>query len=112
MPTRKPASVLPDPVGAAMSVSRPAAMCAQPCAWAGVGPSPKRRANQVATAGWNPLSGRWEPRPAAGSGANSGSVSTVAMTATSVQTAYDNQGPEMDQAGGPTPALTYSDMDI
>src|SRR5437879_2934824 len=57
MPTRKPARVLPEPVGAAMSVSRPAAMWAQPSSWAGVGPSGNRRANQVATAGWKPSAG-------------------------------------------------------
>ena len=57
MQTRNPASVLPDPVGAAISVSRPAAMWAHPASWGGVGPSGKRRANHSATAGWNPVAG-------------------------------------------------------
>ena len=54
MQTRKPASVLPDPVGAAISVSEPAAMWGHPSAWGGVGPSGKRRRNHSATAGWKP----------------------------------------------------------
>src|SRR5438105_14520876 len=53
MHTRKLARVLPEPVGAAMSVWRPAAMCIQPCRWAAVGPSGKRRQNHSRTAGWN-----------------------------------------------------------
>ena len=51
MQTRNPASVLPDPVGAAMSVSFPAAIWGQPSDWAGVGPSGKRCSNQALTAG-------------------------------------------------------------
>jgi hypothetical protein len=51
MQTRNPANVFPDPVGAAMSVSRPAAMWAHPCSWGAVGPSGKRRVNHSATAG-------------------------------------------------------------
>src|SRR5215472_1665659 len=51
MQTRKAASVLPDPVGAAISVCRPAAISAQPPACGGVGPSGNRLANQVRTAG-------------------------------------------------------------
>src|SRR5262249_43118203 len=51
--TRKPASVLPDPVGAATSVSVAAATEGQPRRWASVGPSGKRRRNHSATAGWN-----------------------------------------------------------
>ena len=70
MPTRNPASVLPDPVGAAISVSCPAAMRSQPSGWAGVGPSGNRRSNQAATAGWNPAVGT------AGSTGNSESGST------------------------------------
>ncbi len=61
MATRNPARVLPDPVGAAMRVSVPWAMSGQPCSWGREGPSGKRRANQVATAGWNPSS---PPEPA------------------------------------------------
>ncbi len=52
MPTRNPASVFPDPVGAAIRVSTPAAMWAQPSAWGRVGPSGNRRRNHSATAGW------------------------------------------------------------
>jgi hypothetical protein len=66
MPTRNPASVLPDPVGAAISVSCPAAMRCQPACWAGVGPSGNRRSNQAATAGWNPSAGRVGPSGRAG----------------------------------------------
>ena len=54
MATRNPASVLPDPVGAAISVSRPAAMSGQPWAWGSVGPSGNRRRNHSATTGWKP----------------------------------------------------------
>ncbi len=54
MHTRKPASVLPEPVGAAMSVSVPDAMCGQPSRCGGVGPSGKRRRNHSPTAGWKP----------------------------------------------------------
>src|ERR671931_489669 len=53
MQTRNAARVLPDPVGAAIRVSRPAAISAHPWDWAGVGPSGKRRWNQVRTAGWS-----------------------------------------------------------
>jgi hypothetical protein len=52
MQTRKAASVLPVPVGAAISVSRPRAMVGQPCSWGSVGPRGKRRSNQARTAGW------------------------------------------------------------
>ena len=37
MPQRNAASVLPEPVGARISVCSPAAMAGQPCAWAAVG---------------------------------------------------------------------------
>src|SRR2546423_11509809 len=57
MQTRNAASVLPEPVGAAISVSRPAAISAQPPAWGGVGPSGNRLPNQVRTAGGNSSSG-------------------------------------------------------
>ena len=53
MHTRNAASVLPEPVGAAISVCRPAAISAQPSACGSVGPAGNRRANQVRTAGWN-----------------------------------------------------------
>src|SRR5690348_3314429 len=53
MQTRNAASVLPEPVGAAISVSRPSAIAPQPPAWGGVGPSGNRLPNQVRTAGWN-----------------------------------------------------------
>src|SRR5205809_5687354 len=52
MQTRKAARVLPEPVGAAISVSRPAAISAQPPSCGSVGPSGNRRSNQVRTAGW------------------------------------------------------------
>src|SRR6516162_2757858 len=52
MAARKPASVLPEPVGAQTSVCRPATIAGQPSRWASVGPSGNRRANQVRTAGW------------------------------------------------------------
>src|SRR5262249_13367225 len=56
MQTRKAASVLPVPVGAAISVSRPCAIAGQPCACASVGPPGKRRSNQARTAGWKEAS--------------------------------------------------------
>ena len=49
---RNAASVLPDPVGAAISVWRPSRIDAQPRCWAAVG-SPSASANQRAVAGWN-----------------------------------------------------------
>ena len=49
---RKAASVLPDPVGAAMRVWRPALIAGQASACPGVGEA-KLSANQFATAGWN-----------------------------------------------------------
>ena len=54
MQTRKPASVFPEPVGAATSVSAPAAMCGHASRCGGVGPSGNRRRNHVPTAGWKP----------------------------------------------------------
>src|ERR1022692_4604711 len=50
-----PASVLPEPVGAAISVLLPAAISGHPPVCAGVGPSGNRRSNQARTAGWNAL---------------------------------------------------------
>ena len=55
MHTRKPARVFPDPVGAAMSVSAPLAMCGQPSACGVVGPSGNRRRNHSSTAGWKSM---------------------------------------------------------
>ena len=55
---RKPASVLPEPVGAATRVCSPAAMGGQAASWAGVGPSGKRSRNQAATAGCSSTDGR------------------------------------------------------
>src|SRR5579863_9570271 len=52
---RKAARVLPDPVGAAMRVWRPALIKGQASACAGVGAA-KLSANQPATAGWNRVS--------------------------------------------------------
>src|SRR6185312_1738939 len=57
MATRNPVSVLPEPVGDATRTSLPAAMWGHAAAWGGVGPAGKRRANQLATAGWNSVSG-------------------------------------------------------
>src|SRR5580658_764383 len=57
MATRNPVSVLPEPVGDATRTSRPAAMCGQAAVWGAVGPAGNRRANQLATAGWNSGSG-------------------------------------------------------
>src|ERR1700749_3488512 len=48
---RNAVSVLPDPVGAATSVSRPAWIAGQAADWASVGPEKVRR-NQPETAGW------------------------------------------------------------
>jgi hypothetical protein len=53
MHTRKAASVFPEPVGAAISVCRPAAISRQPPACGSVGPAGNRRANQLLIAGWN-----------------------------------------------------------
>ena len=55
---RKPASVLPDPVGAATSVCSPAAIGGQAASCAGVGPSGNRSRNQAATAGCSSTEGR------------------------------------------------------
>ena len=53
---RKAVSVLPDPVGAATSVSRPAWMAGQAARCAGVGAAKAWR-NQAETAGWKSASG-------------------------------------------------------
>ena len=53
MALRNAASVLPDPVGAAMSVWRPSRIAAQPRSCADVG-APSVSSNQRATSGWNP----------------------------------------------------------
>src|SRR3954452_5233991 len=52
MPHRNAARVLPDPVGARISVWSPAAIAGQPCACAGVG-SGNELSNQARTAGEN-----------------------------------------------------------
>ncbi len=52
MPQRKAARVLPEPVGAQISVSEPAEIAPQPPAWAGVGPS-KEASNQRLTGALN-----------------------------------------------------------
>ena len=52
MHSRKAASVLPEPVGADTSTSRPAAISGQARACAAVG-SPNRSRNQASTSGWN-----------------------------------------------------------
>ena len=57
MATRNPVSVLPEPVGEATSTSSPFAMWGQAAVCGGVGPVGKRRANQLATAGWKSDSG-------------------------------------------------------
>ena len=59
MATRNPVSVLPEPVGEATRTSLPAAMWGQAADCGGVGPAGKRRANQLATAGWKSDSGPW-----------------------------------------------------
>ncbi len=48
MPHRKAVRVLPDPVGARISVWSPAAMAGQPCSWAAVGAG-NEDSNQVRT---------------------------------------------------------------
>src|SRR5580698_4156591 len=57
MATRKPVRVLPEPVGEATRTSLPAAIWGQAADCGGVGPAGKRRANQLATAGWKSVSG-------------------------------------------------------
>src|SRR5271155_1123427 len=51
MQARNAASVLPDPVGAEISVVFPARMCGQPCSCGSVG-VPNRCTNHSATRGW------------------------------------------------------------
>ena len=51
MQARNAASVLPEPVGAEISVVRPARMCGQPCSCGSVG-VPKRWTNHSCTSGW------------------------------------------------------------
>src|SRR5262249_50413676 len=60
MAARKAASVLPDPVGAAISTCRPAWKAGHACACAAVGAA-KLRSNQAATAGRNKEPGVMEP---------------------------------------------------
>ncbi len=56
MPQRKAARVLPDPVGAEISVFAPEVINGQPCAWAGVGAS-KEASNQRLTGSENGVRG-------------------------------------------------------
>src|ERR1700732_289386 len=56
MAARNAASVLPEPVGAATRVLRPATIEGQARSWGSVG-VPNRERNQAATAGWKRLSG-------------------------------------------------------
>ena len=56
IPQRKPASVLPEPVGAQISALAPPEIASQPPAWAGVGPS-KEASNQRRTGALNGASG-------------------------------------------------------
>src|SRR5579864_6474091 len=56
MAARNAASVLPEPVGAATRVFRPATIAGQARSWGSVG-VPNRERNQAATAGWKGLSG-------------------------------------------------------
>src|SRR5258705_12272718 len=58
MAVRKAASVLPEPVGAAMSVCSPRRMALQPSDWAAVG-SPKRPSHQRLRTGWK----SWGSKP-------------------------------------------------
>src|SRR5262245_49117173 len=71
MQTRNAASVLPVPVGAAISVSRPRAIAGQPCACASVGPSGNRRSNQAPTAGWKEASASMPAASVASAGGES-----------------------------------------
>src|SRR3954463_3373040 len=52
MHARNAASVLPEPVGAAIRTSSPAAIRGQPIRWGSVG-APKRSRNQPPISGWN-----------------------------------------------------------
>jgi hypothetical protein len=56
MPQRKLASVLPEPVGAQISVLAPLEIASQPPVWAGVGPS-KDASNQRLTGALNGFRG-------------------------------------------------------
>src|SRR5918992_1311895 len=56
MQTRKAASVFPEPVGAEISVSPPAAIAGHPLACGSVGPAGKRVENHSRTTGWKPAS--------------------------------------------------------
>ncbi len=56
MAARKAASVLPDPVGAKISVDAPATMRGNPCTCAGVAPA-NDASNQARTGAWKAASG-------------------------------------------------------
>src|SRR5580658_7182904 len=58
MHTRNAARVLPEPVGAAISVCPPAAISRQPPTCGSVGPAGNLRPNQALIAGWNESSTR------------------------------------------------------
>src|SRR3954453_10606777 len=60
MPHRNAASVLPEPVGARISVLSPAAMAGQPWAWASVGAG-KLDSNHARTGAENRSNGMLEP---------------------------------------------------
>src|ERR1700677_2991570 len=81
MATRKPVRVLPDPVGEATRTSLPAAMWGHAADCGGVGPAGKRRANQLATAGWKSVSGPVDSRGASGTLPFHQEVVTVAAAA-------------------------------
>src|SRR5574341_230301 len=82
MLTMKAARVLPEPVGAEMSVSRPAMISGQPPDWASVGAA-KRRSNHARTAGWNwsrmPIRCRLLPGPDSGVSGVSANVCAASL---------------------------------
>lgn len=88
MPHRKAVSVLPDPVGARISVCRPAAMAGQPCSWAVVGAG-NDELNQVRTGSEKRSS---EPiREAYGAGVAAGSGPSAASGTWSGEVARPSQ---------------------
>src|ERR1700677_320539 len=89
---RKAASVLPEPVGAAMRVWRPALIAGQASACAGVGEA-KLSANQSATAGWNRVS-----RPVAGRDAGERLRAPVREVEVEAKSVSKLLGPQTDAA--------------
>src|SRR5688572_3912994 len=79
MPARKAASVLPEPVGAAMRTSRPERITGQPAAWASVGAA-KRRRNQAWRTGWKGARGSEPKCPGLKPGASGWATARVALT--------------------------------